>query len=171
MPREFEDIVRHHSAMVYRLAFSRLRNAADAEDVCQTVFLRLHSAAPTFTDAEHERAWLLRTTVNCCTDLHRSAWRRHVTTDEQAKVATQRSMDETALRQQSDDNIQSYLTERIGTAMDALSEKQRTAVHLFYFEELTCDEIAETTGERPATVRSHLRRARKTLQRLLGDAL
>lgn len=171
MPREFEDIVRCRSAMVYRLAFSRLRNTADAEDVCQTVFLRLYNAAPTFADAEHERAWLLRTTVNCCTDLHRSAWRRHVTTDEQAKVAAQRSMDETALRQQSSEDAQSYLAERIGTAMEALSAKQRTAIHLFYFEELNCDEIAETTGERPATVRSHLRRARKTLQRLLGDAL
>lgn len=171
MPREFEDIVRRHSAMVYRLAFSRLRNAADAEDVCQTVFLRLYSAAPTFADTEHERAWLLRTTVNCCTDLHRSAWRRHVTTDEQAKVAAQRSMDEAALRRQRASTAQDDLAERIGTAMEALSAKQRTAVHLLYFEELTCDEIAETTGECPATVRSHLRRARKTLQRLLGDAL
>lgn len=171
MPREFEDIVRCRSAMVYRLAFSRLRNVADAEDVCQTVFLRLYNAAPTFADAEHERAWLLRTTVNCCKDLHRSAWRRHVAADEQAKAAATRSMDEAALRQQSGEDAQNRLAERIGTAMEALSAKQRTAIHLFYFEELTCDEIAETTGERPATVRSHLRRARKTLQRLLGDAL
>ena len=171
MHEEFEAIVRRHSATIYRFAFSRLRNAADAEDVCQTVFLRLHCAAPTFPDIERERAWLLRTAVNCCTDLHRSAWRRRVTTDEQAKVAAQRLMNEEALRRQSDDAGQDCLAERINAAMEVLSEKQRTAVHLFYFEELTCDEIAEITGERPATVRSHLRRARKTLQRRLGDAL
>lgn len=171
MQKEFENIVRRRSSMVYRLTLSRLRNAADAEDVCQTVFLRLHRASPVFADAEHERAWLLRATVNCCTDLHRSAWRRHVTTDEQAKVAAQHSMDAEALRRQNNDAAQDHLAEIVGAAMEALSEKQRTAVHLFYFEEMTCDEIAETTGERPSTVRSHLRRARKMLQRELGDAL
>lgn len=171
MHEEFEDIVRRQSSMVYRLALSRLRNAADAEDVCQTVFLRLHRASPAFADAEHERAWLLRTTVNCCTDLHRSAWRRHVATGKRAQAAARRSLDAEALRRQNGDADRDRLAELVDTAMGVLSEKQRTAVHLFYFEEMTCDEIAETTGERPSTVRSHLRRARKTLQRELGGLL
>ena len=55
-----------------------------------------------------------------------------------------------------------------------LSEAQRTAVHLFYFEGYSTDEIARITGERPATVRSHLHRARQALrlelERQNGDA-
>lgn len=126
----FEDVVRRQSAAVYRLAFSRLRNAADAEDVCQTVFLRLFRAAPDFADEEHERAWLLRTTVNCCNDAHRSAWRKHVLSSEGAREAVRHELDSQSLRNQSEQAAQDELSARIGAAMEALSEKQRTGMHL-----------------------------------------
>ncbi|WP_304426404.1 RNA polymerase sigma factor [uncultured Adlercreutzia sp.] len=171
MREEFEDIVRRQSAMVYRLAFSRLRNGADAEDVCQTVFLRLFRADPAFRDADHERAWLLHATVNCCNDVHRSAWRRNVLGGERAREAAERTLDRRAMRQQEEQANRSESAARIAEAMEALTEKQRTVVHLFYFEGLAGEEIAAATGERPSTVRSHLRRARKTLRTLLGGQL
>ena len=59
---------------VLRLATSRMGSVADAEDVFQTVFMRLLQSRERFTDDEHLKAWLLRVTINCCNDVHRSPW-------------------------------------------------------------------------------------------------
>lgn len=67
-----EDAVGRWGDTVLRLAASRTGNRADAEDVFQTVFLRLHQGGKRFRDDEHLKAWLLHVTVNCCNDLHRS---------------------------------------------------------------------------------------------------
>lgn len=61
---------------VYRTALSHLASTADAEDVFQDVFLRLHRAETAFNDDEHLKAWLLHVTLNRCRDLAREAWRR-----------------------------------------------------------------------------------------------
>ena len=60
---------------VLRLAVSRMGNAADAEDVFQTVFMRLLQASEAFEDDDHLKAWPLRVTINCCNDVHRSPGR------------------------------------------------------------------------------------------------
>ena len=118
---------------VLRLATSRMGSVADAEDVFQTVFMRLLQSRERFTDDEHLKAWLLRVTINCCNDVHRSL--------EPGDLAA---------------------------ALARLTPQQRTAVHLFYFEGYATDEIAQITGERSGTVRSHLHRARKALKINLG---
>ena len=63
--------------MIYRLALVRTRSAADAEDVVQEVFLRCLKARPSFDSAEHQKAWLLKVTINCSKSLMTSAFRRH----------------------------------------------------------------------------------------------
>lgn len=71
-----EETVRRYSDMVYRLAFARTGNTADAEDVYQEVFLRYLRSDPQFTSEEHRKAWLLRVTINCAKKLHAAPWRR-----------------------------------------------------------------------------------------------
>ncbi|HIW76299.1 MAG TPA: sigma-70 family RNA polymerase sigma factor [Candidatus Gordonibacter avicola] len=66
-----EDAIDEWGDAVLRLARRRMGNQADAEDVFQTVFLRLHQNASVINDATHLKSWLLRVTVNCCNDLHR----------------------------------------------------------------------------------------------------
>ena len=63
--------------MVYRLAFARMGTKYDADEIFQEVFLRYLKKCPAFHDEEHEKAWFLRVTVNCCNKMHMSAWRRH----------------------------------------------------------------------------------------------
>ena len=63
--------------MVYRIAFSYCRNRSDADDVFQEVFLRYFRKAPVFKNAEHEKAWLIRVTVNCSKSVLMSPWRKH----------------------------------------------------------------------------------------------
>ena len=138
---------------VLRLATSRMGSVADAEDVFQTVFMRLLQSRERFTDDEHLKAWLLRVTINCCNDVHRSPWSKRRAELDDATLSTLRA---------------SELDGDLAAALARLTPQQRTAVHLFYFEGYATDEIAQITGERSGTVRSHLHRARKALKINLG---
>lgn len=158
---EVEAAIDRWGDAVLRLARSRMGNAADAEDVFQTVFLRLLQSAPRFADDEHAKAWLLRVTVNCCNDAHRAPWRRRrAVFDEDAAKSVPAPEPPDA-----DDERLDQLQEALGR----LTGRQRAAVHLHYFEGYSTDEVARITGERPATVRSHLHRARKALRIELGE--
>ncbi len=152
--------MRTHGDAVYRLAFARTRSKHDAEDIFQTTFLRYFAANRTFNNAEHEKAWLLRVCINACLDLQRSAWRRRVDAmPDGFDVADPASTPDKTPQE-----------DALNAAMTQLSPEQRTAVHLHYFEGYSTGEIAQTLGLRPATVRSHLRRARIALKAALDDA-
>ena len=125
--------------------------------------LRLHQGGKRFRDDEHLKAWLLHVTVNCCNDLHRSPWHR--------KRATLGDEDVARLADRPDPNAPEGAADRddeLEAALARLTDRQRTAVHLHYYEGYATEEIARITGERPATVRSHLHRARKALKIDLG---
>ena len=157
---EVEAAIDRWGDAVLRLARSRMGNAADAEDVFQTVFLRLLQSAPRFADDEHAKAWLLRVTANCCNDAHRAPWRRRRSAIDEDALSSIPAPEESG---EEDERL-----DRLDAALARLSGKQRAAVHLHYFEGYSTDEVAKITGERPATVRSHLHRARKALRIELG---
>ena len=141
-----------HGAAVYRLALCRMQNPADAEDVYQDVFLQLLDQPDRDWDSEHMKAWLLRTTVNRCADLHRFRLRRPVLALED--ITGPAPADEGAAE--------------LWDAVARLPEKLRTVVHLHYAEGYATEEIAALLGVPPATVRTRLRRARLKLKDLLG---
>lgn len=136
---------------VYRLAFSQLQNKADAEDVFQEVFLRYVEKAPQFQDEEHERAWLLRVTLNCCKDVFRSPFRKHRAQLEEAENLPVWDPEE----------------EQLLERLQKLSKKDRAVLHLFYWEDLTTEQVAKAVGCSPAAARQRLSRARETLRREL----
>ena len=69
-------LVDQYSDMVQRLALHYLGNLADAQDVCQEVYIKLFKHQRPFNDAEHEKAWIIRVTINTCKDVIRSPWRK-----------------------------------------------------------------------------------------------
>lgn len=73
---QIERILQKYSKMVYRLAYARTKNRADAEDLFQDVFIRCLKNNVQFNSDEHCKAWLIRTTVNCSKNLLTSAWFR-----------------------------------------------------------------------------------------------
>ena len=145
--------MRLHGGAVYRLALCRTQNAADAEDVYQDVFLRLFQQETADWDGERTKAWLIRATLNRCTDIHRFRLRRPVLALEDIPDAAQ-SGDPRGVE--------------LWDAVARLPEKLRTAVHLHYAEGYATEEIAALLGVPPATVRTRLRRARLKLKDLLG---
>ena len=72
--QEIDTIFERYCDTVYRLAYSYLKNAADAEDVVQDVFVKRMQCSKKFRDEEHEKAWLLRVTINRAKDLLKSHW-------------------------------------------------------------------------------------------------
>lgn len=147
-----EALARRYGPAVFRLAYARTGSRADAEDVMQEVFLRLLRARPEFSSEEHAKAWLLHVAANCANDLFRAPWRRR-----EEPLAEGLSAPEEP--------------ERGGVveAVLALPPKYRAAVHLYYYEELSVEEIAEILGRRPGTVKSRLSRARALLRRYLME--
>lgn len=142
-----------HGDTVYRLALCRMQNVADAEDVYQDVFLSLLRQSERDWDGEYLKAWLIRTTLNRCADLHRFRLRRPVL-----------SLDDVPELAQGADESGAEVWE----AVNRLPEKLRIPVHLHYGEGYSTEEIADMTGVPAATVRTRLHRARGKLKDLLG---
>lgn len=151
VPAGDEAAVAEYGPAVYRLAFAQMRSRADAEDVFQEVFLRFVDKAPQFACKEHEKAWFLRVTLNCCKDQWRAPWRRKdVPLREDLPFETR---DEWGLHRE----------------LLKLPKKYRAVLHLFYWEDLPTAEIAGILGCSPAAVRQRLSRGRSMLKDLLEE--
>ena len=157
---DFEQVLELYNKMVYRLAYARTGNVQDAEDVMQEVFLRYIRADKTYNDEEHRKAWLLRVTVNCSKTLVTSAWNRRRSdgeTDDNFFVTN-------------DKQFERYDTgSAVLEAVKSLPEKYRVVVHLFYYEELSVEEIGRITGSGLSAVKTRLHRARNMLKEILGE--
>ena len=145
--------VSHHTPMLLRLACTRLENPADAEDAVQEVFLKLLTACPAFRDAEHEKAWLIRTTLHRAADLRKAAARRNVPLEEALLAAAPEPED------------------RLLAAVRALPEKYGTVIHLHYYEGYSLKEIGKLLGLPAATVGTRLARGRERLRQSLKEEI
>ena len=161
----FEQVMEFYMPMVYRIAFSRLGSAHDAEDITQDVFLKYYRADTTFNDEEHRKAWLIRCAINCTKNLVTSAWFRHRASDEGLE-----NMEENGDIPGSDGDIDKIEQKNaVMSAVMKLPEKYRTVIHLFYFEDMSVAQISKATGILEATVKSQLSRARDMLKPMLKE--
>lgn len=152
--QEAEALVERWADTVLRVAYTWTGNLQDAQDVCQTVLLKLLTQPEHFPDARRERFWVLRVTVNCCKDLKKSAWaRKRVSLEAAANAAV--TMPEPG---------ESPVLE----AVLALPEKYRRAVYLRYYEEYEIGEIAALMGCRASQVSTYLYRGKAKLRTMLG---
>lgn len=147
--------IERHRGAVLRLALARTRNAADAQDVAQDVFIKLLRSTASFHDDDHLRAWLLRAAHDSCVDLHRQAWRRHVETYEDMASVADRAM--------MDPEIEQVVNHPVWTAMERLPDKLRCALHLRYVEGYSTAEVADIMGCTETAARTRLHRGRKKL--------
>lgn len=150
---EVNRAIEQYADMVLRLCMVSLKNTADAEDVVQTVFLKYTLSNQSFETADHEKAWLIRVTVNCCRDLLKSFFRKYTVSLEDIAEYTDRTTPE-----QSD----------VLEAVRSLPKKYREVVYLHYYEGYTAPEIAGILHQNPNTVYTHLSRARDLLKEMLG---
>lgn len=148
-----EQLVTRYENRLYRTALAILGNREDAEDVIQEVFIKVFQKAPLFASEEHEKAWLIRVTVNQCRSILRSPWR-------QIRTALLDSYPAASPEQR---NVMEAVLE--------LPWKYRIVIHLFYYEGYSVREISGLTGQKESTVRSQLTRAREMLRRIWKEEL
>lgn len=149
------EVIEKYSPVVYRMAYSMVKNPQDAEDIHQEVFLKFLKKKPEFESEEHAKAWFLRVTINLAKNLWKTAWRQRV-----VSLGEVDREEEAALEQEEDKLIET---------VKKLPQKYRTVVHLFYYEEYSLEEIARILGAKPSTVRTRLTRARQKLKELLKE--
>jgi len=142
---------------MYRVALAQMQNSEDAEDAVQDVFAKFISAAPRITDEEHERAWLIRATVNRCHDLQRRRKvRTHLDLDEVVELADADSSDKDAVMD-------------LMSCLALIPEKNRSAIVLHYLEDRSVEQTAEILGITVSAVKMRLSRGREMLKELVGE--
>jgi len=158
----WEDIVRIHSARVYRLAYRLTGNPHDAEDLTQEVFVRVFRSLSSYTPGTFE-GWLHRITTNLFLDSARRKQRIRFEglADE---MAHRLAGSEPTPAQAFDD---SHLDDDVQAALKALPPEYRAAVVLCDIEGFSYEEIAATLGVKLGTVRSRIHRGRAQLRSAL----
>jgi len=168
----FDWVFEAYYADVYGLAHALLRNAQDAEDVTQDVFLRVYKALPSYEpDRASLRTWLARIVVNAC-QIHRrrnflrNFWGRARARDDEAlsDVQTPESVEPTLWGAPEEYVLQAEMRQTIRDVLAKLRFEHRAAVILHYYRGLSCQEIARIFGCPEGTVRSRLHYARRMVK-------
>lgn len=146
---DIEELFKKYKDDVYRLALSYTRSTQEAEDVCQTAFLKLMEQKTLVPGKE--KAWLMQATANECRNLLRSSWWRKTSELDDSLISP---------RQEYEDVFQAVMT---------LPPKYRVVIYLHYYEEYTTKEIAELLQISQSAVTTRLNRARQMLKKELKE--
>lgn len=149
--QEAERLAETYADLILRLAYTYLNHTQDAQDICQTVFLKLLEKAPAFASPAHEKAWIIRTTANACKDLLKSHWHKTTVTLDAAAAVPAPQPEEGSLL----------------AAVNLLPPQYRAVIYLHYYEGYSAQEIARMLGKTPSAVASLLHRGRRRLKTLL----
>ena len=151
--QEINEAIERYADTVRRLCMLHLKNHADTEDIFQTVFLKYALHTEPFADAEHEKAWLIRVTINACKDLLKSFFRSRTT-----------SLDDLLERPAELPPDHREVLE----AVLSLPRKYREVIYLHYYEDYTAPQISRILGKKVNTIYTLLTRSKQMLREKLG---
>ena len=151
--QNIEELYERYKKMIYRVSFSYLNNTEDTKDAVSEIFLKMMQKKINFKTAEHEKAWLLRTTINYCKNFLKNWRRKNVNIDDYVNIEGASPF--------KDDEV-------LKTVME-LPDKYKYVLHLHYYEGYTSEEISKILRKPHSTVRYHLQEARKILKGVLEN--
>ena len=152
---DFIYAVKRNSQRLYLIALSFTKSTNDAEDIIQNVFLKLWKYTEDFANEEHRDKWLTAVCVNESKNYIKSFFRNHLNIDD-TEIVSPESFDTSRQRD-------------LFNAVMELPKKERTVVHLFYYEDLPVKDIAQVLKIKESAVKTRLSRARNKLKERLGD--
>lgn len=150
---KFIQAVKRNSQRLFVIAFSYLKNKHDAEDALQNTFLKLWKSKIEFNDDLGIDKWLTKVLVNDCKNFFNLSFRQNKSIEEVYDVST----------------FDKYFNVDLYNAVMSLNKKERLCVALFYYDDLTINDISKVTGIKESTVKSLLKRSRNKLKLKLGD--
>lgn len=150
----FQKLIQQYKLTMYRLAKTILKNDSDIGDVMQEAILKAYKGIGTLKKEEVFKSWFLKILVNECNNILRK----------QKKTVPLESMEEMGC-----DNSYDIERHQVLNAVNTLEDDLRTAVILYYYDDLQVKDIVSVVGVPEGTVKSRLSRARKKLYELLKD--
>lgn len=151
---DFCEKIRTYQGSMYALAYGILRNQQDAEDAISESIVRAFSNLSTLKRAETFKPWLLKILHNTCLEMLR---KKHITVDIEEQYDLKDSF--------SYQDVNTKLVLR--QAVSQLKQPYRTTVILYYYENLSLQEIADVTGITVMAAKTQLSRARNMLKKTL----
>jgi len=146
MLANIERVIEQYSDMVYRIALTRTGTKENAEDIYQDVFMKYNQKAKEFDSIEHEKAWLIRVTINMTKNFNNSAWNKTtVNLDENLRFETQEE-------------------NGVYEAVCKLPQNYKTIIYLMYYEGYKINEISMLMKVKEGTIKTWAYRARQLLK-------
>ena len=152
--REMAEAIQRYGDTVRRLCMVHLKNYADTEDIFQTVFLKYALTSVSFDSDEHEKAWLIRVTVNACKDFLKSFFRRNTVPIEEIQESLV-----SPLPQEQSEVLEAVLS---------LPDKYKDVIYLYFYEGYSAVEIGRLLKKNVNTIYTLLSRAKAILKEKLG---
>ena len=150
-----ERLITQYQTSLLRLCYVQLQDQALAEDAVQETFLKAYKGFDSFRGDSSEKTWLTRIAVNTCRDFQRGGWFKHTdrrVTPDMLPVGTVQPDTEDL---------------DLSLAVMKLPRKMRQAILLYYYQDMSTEEIAETLDIAQSSVSNRLRRGREKLRKLL----
>ena len=152
-PQQFNRAVQRYGDMVFKIVMVIVRDPDEAQDAVQDTFFRYYRKAPAFESEQHEKAWLIRVTINACHDLIRSFFRsKTVSLDAVSEQLSELSIPDW-------DVLEAVLS---------LPVQYKDVVYLYYYEGYSAVEIAGILHKKVNTIYTLLSRAKALLKKTLG---
>lgn len=153
---EIRKAIDQYADMIQKICFIHMKQQCDVDDVFQTVFIK-YAKGPVFENQEHEKAWLIRVTINACKDIFKSWFRRNV--DFKQDIETFSYNDRNTSYSQTSDILQAVLS---------LPNNYRNVIYLYYYEGYKVADIANILHKKENTIHTWLKRAKIQLKDILG---
>ncbi|KGX83363.1 MULTISPECIES: sigma-70 family RNA polymerase sigma factor [Pontibacillus] len=161
-----KDLMEKYGDMVLRVAFTYVKEEKLAEDLSQEIFIRCYKSLHNFDNRSSYKTWLYRITVNYCKDYVRSWAFRKLIPKSMTKVEYEHNM-----RSVATEVLEKEESEELFHKVLRLSVKLREVIILYYYEELTVDEISDVLDVNSNTVKSRLHRARRNLKEYMKGGM
>lgn len=160
-----EEIMDEYGDRLTKLSFTYLKDWGRAQEVVQDVFIKCYKMHSTYPDIKYFRSWIYRITINRCKDVLRSSLVKRVIVDSNIfkSVSSQDATPE-------DKSIKKDEKELLTESILLLPIKYREVVLLFYYENLSIQEIGELLGINQNTIKTRLKRSREVLKNLLESS-
>jgi len=167
----FEELMGRHQNMIVGTVAKMLGNASDAQDIAQQVFIRLWKSAPRYKRKAKFTTFLFTITRNLVFNESKKRARRKTHSLEEREENSFSQIAADASRTPDAETLQTELQAAVDGAINALPEKQRMAVILRRYENMSYEEISDVLGTSLSAVKSHLFRARTELRESLSHYL
>lgn len=148
----FTELVDTYQTSLLRMCYLNLQDIGLAEDAVQETFIKAYRALSSFRNESNLKTWLMKIAINTCRDMQRGSWWKHIN-----RAVTLDQLN-SAILPVSDDIIS------LNMEIAQLPMKLREVVLLYYYQNMTTEEIADTLGVAPSTVSSRLKKAREKLR-------